>query len=151
MKTKLGPTDNGSNTSTQLASPKTLSSTDSTDANKTFSSAPLQQPSEKEDSQATLSKLWLLEQSEIPFQVNAQPSKSMDIPTHPKTRNFNLASFYNDNTDLTSTTTPNRNSKKSSQSASLPKLQKERALTCSGPLDSSPPSQFSLPCNHASI
>jgi hypothetical protein len=48
MKTKLGPTDNGSNTLNQLASPTTPSLTDSTDANKTFSSAPLQQQSEKE-------------------------------------------------------------------------------------------------------
>jgi hypothetical protein len=71
MKTKLDPTDDGLNTMTQSASPTTLSSTDSTDANKTSSFAPSQQPSEKEDFQAMLSKPWLLEQSGIPFQVYA--------------------------------------------------------------------------------
>jgi hypothetical protein len=71
MKTKLDPTDDRSNASTQLASPVTLSLTDLTDATKTSSFAPLQQLSEKEDFQATLSKSWLLEQSEIPFQVHA--------------------------------------------------------------------------------
>jgi hypothetical protein len=104
----------------------TPSLTDSTDANETSSSAPLQQQSEKEDFQGMLSKPWLLEQSEIPFQVYALPSRSMDDPTHPKTKTFNLASFYNDNADPTSTMTPNRNSKKPSPSASLPKLQNER-------------------------
>jgi hypothetical protein len=71
MKTKLGPTDDGSNTLNQLASPTTPSLKDSTDANKTSSSAPLQQQSEKEDFQEMLSKPWLLEQSEMQFQVYA--------------------------------------------------------------------------------
>jgi hypothetical protein len=60
MKTKLGPTDDGSNTTNQLASPTTPSLTDLTDANETSSSVPLQQQSEKNDFQATLSKPWLL-------------------------------------------------------------------------------------------
>jgi hypothetical protein len=71
MKTKLGPTEDGSNTSNQLASPTTTSLTDSTDANKISSSAHLHQQSEREDFQGMLSKLWLLEQSETPFQVYA--------------------------------------------------------------------------------
>jgi hypothetical protein len=136
MKTKLDPTDDGSNTFTQLASPTTLSLTDSTDANKISSFAPSQQPSEKEDFEAMLSKPWLLEQSEIPFQVYAQPSGSMDDPTHPKTKTFNLASFYNNNTDPTSTTTPNRDSKKPSLSASLQKLQNKRTQNYNEPSDS---------------
>ena len=150
MKTKLGPTDDGLNTSNQLASPVTPSLTDSTAANKTSSSVPLQQQSEMEDFQGMLSKPWLLEQSEIPFQVYALPSRSMDDPTHPKTKTFNLASFYNDNTDPTSTTTPNRNSKKPSPSASSPKLQNKRRQNYNELLDSLPPLQFSLPCDHAS-
>jgi hypothetical protein len=150
MKTKLDPTDDGSNTSTQSASPTTLFSTDSTDASVTSSFAPLQQLSEKEDFQAMLSKPWLLEQSEIPFQVYARPSGSMDNPTHPKTKTFNLASFYNDNTDPMSTMTPNRNTKKPSPSVSLPKLQNERTQNYNEPLDSIIPLQFFLPCNHAS-
>jgi hypothetical protein len=71
IKTKLGSTDNGSNALNQLASPTIPSMTDSTDANETSSSAPLQQQSEKEDFQGMLSKPWLLEQSKIPFQVYA--------------------------------------------------------------------------------
>jgi hypothetical protein len=67
MKTRLDPNNDGWSTLNQLALPTTPSSTNLTDANKTSSSAPLQQPSEKEDFQATLSKPWLLEQSEIPF------------------------------------------------------------------------------------
>jgi hypothetical protein len=133
-----------------IASPATPSSTDSTDANKTSSSAPLQQQSEKEDFQGMLSKSWLLEQSEIPFQVYAQPSGSMDNPTHSKTKTFNRASFYNDNTDPTSTMTPKRNSKKPSPSASLPQLQNKRTQNYNEPSDSLLPSPFSLPCNHAS-
>jgi hypothetical protein len=48
-KTKLGLTDNGLNISNQLASPMTPSLTGSTDANKTSSSVPSQQPSEKDN------------------------------------------------------------------------------------------------------
>jgi hypothetical protein len=44
-----------------------------------------------------------------------------------------------------------KHQKKPYQSASLLKLQNKRALNCSGPLDSSPPLQFSLPCKHACI
>ncbi len=150
MKTKLGPTDDESNTLNQLASPRTPTLTDSTDANKTSSSAPLQQQSEKEDFQGMLSKPWLLEQSEIPFQVYARPSGSMNNPTHPMTKTFNLASFYNDNTDPTSMMTPNSNSKKPSPSASSPKLHNKRTQNYNEPSDSLLPLQFSLPCNHAS-
>ncbi len=150
MRIKLGPTDNGSNTSNQLASPTTPSLTDLTDANQNSSSAPSRQQSENEDLKGMLSKPWLLEQSEIPFQVYARPSGSMNNPTHPKTKTFNLASFYNDNTDPTSTTTPNRNNKKPSPSASSPKLQNEKTQNYNEPSDSLLPPQFSFPCNHAS-
>jgi hypothetical protein len=49
MKTRLDPNNDGWSTSNQSASPTTPSSTNLSDANKTSSSAPLQQPSEKED------------------------------------------------------------------------------------------------------
>jgi hypothetical protein len=60
----------------------------------------------------------------------------MGDPTYPKTKTFNLASFYNNYTDPTSTTTPNRNSKKPSPSASLLKLQNKRTQNYNKPLDS---------------
>ncbi len=71
MKSRLNPYDDGWITLNQSALSTTPSLTNSTDTNKTSSSVPLQQPSEKEHFQAMLSKPWLLEQSEIPFQVYA--------------------------------------------------------------------------------
>jgi hypothetical protein len=136
MKTKLGLTEDGSNFLNQLASPMTHSSTDWTDANKTSSSVPLQQQSEKEDFQGILLKPWLLEQSEVPFQVYAWSFGSMDNPIHSKTETFNLASFYNNNRDPLSTMTPNRNNKKPSLSGSLPILQNKRTQIYNKLLDS---------------
>ncbi len=49
--------------------------------------------SETDDFQVILSKPWLQEQSEIPFQVYARPSGETVDLTHPKTRIFNLVSF----------------------------------------------------------
>jgi hypothetical protein len=150
-KTKLGLTDDGLNILNWLALPMTPTSTGSTDANKTSSYVPLQQPSEEDNFQATLSKTWLQEQSEIPFQVFAQPSGSMDGLTHPKTKTFNLASFYNHNINPTSMMIQNKNNKKPSPSASLPKLQKEKTQNYNKPSDNWPQLQYSLPCNLASI
>ena len=71
MKTRPELNDDGSSTLNPSGSPMTPSSTASTDVNRTYSSAPLPQPLEMEDFQAMLSKPWLQEQSEIPFQVYA--------------------------------------------------------------------------------
>ncbi len=149
---KTGPelNDNGSSTSNPLGSPMTPSSTASTDVNGTYSSAPLPQPLEMEDFQATLSKPWLHEQSEIPFQVYARPSGSTDAQTHQKTKTFNLVSFYNDNIDRTPTTTPNRSSKKPSPCVLLQKSQNDELQNCRKPLDSSSPWQSSLQCDRVS-
>ncbi len=68
----------------------------------------MQQLPEKDNFQGTLLKTWLQEQSEIPFQVYAWPSESMDGPTHPKTKTFNLAFFYNDNINPTLMRTQNK-------------------------------------------
>jgi hypothetical protein len=104
-KTKPELNANGPSTLNPLGSTTTPTSTPSTDPSGTSSSAPLPQPSEKQDFQAMLSKPWLQEQSEIPFQVYARPSGSTDAQTHQKTKTFNLASFYNDSIDRTPTTT----------------------------------------------
>jgi hypothetical protein len=73
-----------------------------------------------------LSKPWLQAQSEIPFQVYARPSDNTVDLTHPKTKTFNLVSFYNDFTDHTPTMTPSKNNKKPSPSASSQKLQNKK-------------------------
>ncbi len=119
------------------------------DANATSSFVHLLQQSETDNFQVILSKPWLQEQSEIPFQVYAWLSGKMVDLTHPKTRIFNLVSFYNNFTDHSQTSIPNKNSKKPSLSASSQKLQNEKTPNCSEQSDSSPPLQFSLPCDHA--
>jgi hypothetical protein len=148
-KTKPKLNIDGWNTSIQSDSHMTPTSMGLPDANATSSFAHLLQQSEMDDFQAILLKPWLQEQSEIPFQVYAQPSGKMVDPTHPKTRIFNLVFFYNDFTDHTQTTIPNKNSKKPSPSASLQKSQNKKTPNCRKHLDSSPPLQSSLPCNHA--
>ncbi len=148
-KTKPELTNDGWNTSIQSDSHMTPTSTGLPDANATSSFVHLLQQSEMDNFQAILLKPWLQEQSEIPFQVYAQPSGKTVNLTHPKTRIFNLVSFYNDFTDHTQTTIPNKNSKKPSPSASSQNSQNEKTPNCSEQSDSSPPLQFSSPCNHA--
>ena len=70
-KTKPELNADGPSTLNPSGSTMTPTSTPSTDPSGTSSSAPLPQPLEMEDFQATLSKPWLQEQSEIPFQVYA--------------------------------------------------------------------------------
>ncbi len=111
MKTKPELKENGPSTLNPSGSTTTSSLTASTDASGTCSSVPSPQLSEKQDFQAMRLKPWLQEQSEIPFQVYAQPSRSTDALTHPKTKTFNLASFYNDSINRMPTTTQNRSSK----------------------------------------
>ncbi len=126
MKTKPELTNNGWNTSIQLDLHMTLTSTGLPDANTTSSFVHLLQQSEMDNFQAILSKPWLQEQSEIPFQVYAQPSgKTVDL-THPKTRIFNLVFFYNNFTDHMQMTILNKNSKKPPPSASSQKLQNKK-------------------------
>jgi hypothetical protein len=119
MITKSELNDNGPSTLNTLGLTRTPSSTASTDASGTSLSAPLPQPSEKQEFQAMLSKPWLQEQSEIPSQVYARPSGSTDARTLQKTKTFNLASFCNDTIDRTPRTTRNRSSKMPSQYAPL--------------------------------
>ena len=149
-KTRPEPNGDGTSTSSQSVSNMTPSWTHSPDVNKTSSSAPSSQQFKQDDFQVTLSKPWLQEQSEIPFRVYARPSGSKDDQTHRKTKTFNLASFYNDNFDRTSTTIRNRNNKKPSPCASLPKLESNAPPSCNAPSDSSPQLLFSLPCVRAS-
>jgi hypothetical protein len=149
-KTRPEPNGDGMSTSSQSVSSMTSTWTHSPDVNETSSSAPSPQQFGKDNFQATLSKPRLQEQSKIPSRVYARSSGSKDNQTHRKTKTFNLASFYNDNFGRTSMTIRNRNNKKPSPCASLPKSESNTPPSCNALLDSSPQLLFSSPCIHAS-
>jgi hypothetical protein len=127
-KTRPEPNGDGSSTLSQLVSNTTPTWTHSHDVNETSSSAPSPQQFGKDDFQASFRNPWLQEQSEIPFRVYARPSGSKDAKTHQKTMTFNLASFYNDSFDHTSTTIRNRNNKRPSPCASSPRSGNDAAV-----------------------
>jgi len=117
--TDLGRGNASASTSTPSASPTTLSSTRSPVPNETRSSDALPWLCGKDGFLTNLMEPWLVEQSEIPSRVFRRHFENTADQTQQKTKTYNLASFYTDNTAHSKTTTHQKNNSKPSQPVSL--------------------------------
>ena len=115
---KLDPGDDSRSTLTQSASATTTSSTLSPDHNNTKSCAPLPWLCGRRDFQDQLMISWLREQSEVPSRMYARPSGTVAGSTQPRTTTGNLASFYQDYSELSETKTQTKPNRKRSHPAS---------------------------------
>ena len=116
--TKLGHGDDGPTTVGRSDSETTYSSNHSPETNESECSAPSPWLSANENIRHLLINPWLQAQSKVPSTLWHRPSGRMGMETPQRTKTSKLDSFYHANTVDSRTTTPKRNNRKPSPTAS---------------------------------